>query len=126
MIKSTGHLPDIKKAINLTLHKTAQDVRSEAVVNAQYKTGTLRRSILSDIQETQAVVWSNLPYARMREFGWTIVPKRAKMLAWKSGWVWHYAKKVVQKAHPYLIPAYEKWVKNVGKVLESFIAFTTK
>ena len=126
MIKSTGSLPDIKRAVNLTLHKIAQDVRSEAVIKSPYKTGTLRRSIISDVTETQAKVGSNLPYARMREYGGIIVPKRAKMLAWKSGGKWHYAKKVVQRAKPYLIPAYEKGVVNVGKILESFINYTTK
>lgn len=85
-VKSTGKLPDITKARVKTLYKITQNIRSKAVTNSPYDTGTLRRSILSDVQPTLGVgkVGTNLPYARMREFGGTIVPKKAKMLAWKK------------------------------------------
>ncbi len=128
IVKNTGKLPDIAKAKIKTIYKITQNIRSKAVTNSPYKTGTLRRSILSDVQPElgQGKVWSNLPYARMREFGGVITPKKAKMLAWKSGGKWHFAKRVVQKWKPYLIPAYNSEIPKIGATLKSFIESTTK
>jgi phage gpG-like protein len=119
-------MPDIPKAIKLTLSKVSQDIRSEAVVNSPYKTGTLRRSIMAHIEWNEAKVGSNLPYARMREYGGIIKPNRKKMLAWKNNWKWYFAKQVTQKGKPYLIPAFEKNTRDIGKILKQFITSTTR
>lgn len=126
MIKKTGKMPDIARATYLTLQKVSQDIRSDAVVNSPYRTGTLRRSIMASIEGDTAKVGSNLPYARMREYGGVIKPKRKKMLAWKSNGKWYFAKQVTQKGKPYLIPAFEKNTRDITKILQAFISSTTK
>lgn len=92
------------------------------------RTGFLGRSIVpGNVDDNHAIVYVNAPYAAAEEFGRkqvTIVPKRARVLAWpkaegsrrlsgrartgtKSGDM-GFAMKVVQKArkgHPYIIPA---------------------
>jgi phage virion morphogenesis protein len=44
-------------------------------------TGVLRNSITGEATATGAVVFSNLPYARLHEYGGTVRPKRSKYLA---------------------------------------------
>lgn len=83
-VKITGKFPDIAKAKIIALSRITQNIRTKAVTNAPYKTGTLRRSILSDVTADIGKVGTNLPYARIREFGGTILPKNKKMLAWKK------------------------------------------
>lgn len=125
IIKNIGQLPSVEKARYAILSRATQKIRGEAVTNAPYETGTLRRSILSEVTPTYGKVGSNLPYARFREFGGTIVPKKAKMLAWKRGWKWHFAKKVTQKWKPYLIPAFEKVKSDMGDIIDGELTKTT-
>jgi hypothetical protein len=48
---------------------------------------------------------SKVPYARIQELGGTIKPKRAKLLAWKDGSEWRFAKSVTIKGTHYLARA---------------------
>jgi len=126
-IISKGQLPDIKRAERNTIIKITHEIRSTAITLSPYATWTLRRSILSDTTNpTLWKVWSNLPYARIREFWGTILPKNKPRLAWKKNGKWIYANKVVQKWKPYLMPAFEQWKAHIWAVLEAEIEKTTK
>jgi HK97 gp10 family phage protein len=73
-----------------TLRKGAlaggQVIRNGASRRAPRKSGNLRRSIVAEVKESndeQATIeiGTNLDYAAIQEFGGTIVPKKAKLLA---------------------------------------------
>ncbi len=81
-IKSKGRLPDISKAERLILYKATTKIQTMARSNAPYDTGSLRRSIMTKVSKSRGRVGTNLPYAKMREYGGVILPKRKKMLAW--------------------------------------------
>lgn len=117
-IVTKGKFPVIRSAITRALPVAAQLVRGKAIGNAPYKTGTLRRSIITDVGATSAKVGSNLPYAKIQEFGGTIRPKKKKMLAFKIGGKLVFAKKVTLPSRPYLIPALfssEEQIKRIFK-----------
>lgn len=122
---SEWSLPDIAKAKRKAIVIVTNNIRNDSVESAPYQTGTLRRSILTDVSETQGKVGTNLPYARIREYGGTILPKNKPRLAWQKNWKWIFAKKVVQKWKPYLIPAYKKWIAEIWKILEREIEKAT-
>lgn len=110
-------------------------VQNAAKVNAPYRTGNLRRSIHiggheelagdyngilrehgervpdPEIEETRAAVYvgTNVEYAAQREYGGTIVAKRARYLVWQDDdGNWRRARSVHQKATPYLRPAIDE------------------
>jgi hypothetical protein len=62
------------------LLRAALIVEREAKKRAPHDTGRLRSSISHDVRDHEAVVGTNVIYARQREFGGTIVPKQAKAL----------------------------------------------
>jgi phage virion morphogenesis protein len=67
-------------------------------------TGLLQRSITSRPDAEGVTIGTNKIQARVHQFGATIVPVKAKLLAWKprgSG-QWFFAKKVTIPARPYL------------------------
>lgn len=82
--KKYGEMPDVDKAKYLIIARAVAEIHSEASRNAPYDTGTLRRSLLMDIKPDKGKVGSNLPYAKIQEFGGTIVPKKKKLLMWKK------------------------------------------
>lgn len=88
-------------------------VQNDAKEMAPYRTGTLKRSIHTEVEGdghmAEATVGTNEIYAAQVEFGGTITPKNAKMLHWvdKSG-QHHFAKSVTQPARPYLRPALDQ------------------
>jgi len=95
------------------LHAGAQEIRNAAHDKAPYLTGTLRRSIHSETTEKNGAkvtvqVGTDLEYAAMQEFGGTVVPKRAKMLAFEVDGKKVFARKVEIPAHPYLRPAFDE------------------
>lgn len=108
------------------LARATASIQASAINNAPYDTGTLRRSISQDIRQDYGKVGSNMPYARIQEYGGTIVPKRAKFLAWQKNGRWYRAKKVILKARPYLIPAFEKTKRELGGIIDRELEKTTK
>jgi HK97 gp10 family phage protein len=111
-----------------------QLVVNAAIPKAPKRTGTLRRSIHTEVLEQRAdyaevAVGTDVIYAAIQEFGGVIVPKKAKMLAWqdvKAG-IWHFAHKVTIKPHPYLRPAWDEKIDAVIKeVKRSLVDMITK
>lgn len=64
--------------------------------------GRLRASLTSEVASDRVSVGTNLIYAPPHQFGATIVPVRAKMLAWQVGNAWHFAKRVTIPPRPFL------------------------
>lgn len=78
---------NVSGAIQLMLMDVANVVKNSAKQNAPYLTGTLRRSISTDfnkIQRGTAVVWSDVKYARRREYENNKNPDRKYYL-----WRWY-------------------------------------
>ncbi len=62
---------NVSSAIQIMLMDVANVIQNSAKINAPYLTGTLRKSINTDfdrIQKWVAVVWSDVKYARRREY----------------------------------------------------------
>lgn len=57
-----------EKAVSIAIQNIAFAVRRRATQNAPYLTGTLRRSIVEVVKKDRAIVWSNVAYAKKREF----------------------------------------------------------
>lgn len=55
-IKNEGKLPDIKVAERAILMRATQAIRSEAVINAPYDTGLLRKSISGQVTQNYGKV----------------------------------------------------------------------
>jgi len=100
------------------------------------KTHTLQRSIHVEthskggsfhVPEREAWIGTDLVYAAMQEFGGTVVPVSAPMLAWQDtdnhghkGDEWHFAYSVTIPPHPYMRPAIDETKSEVLlKVAES-------
>ena len=113
--RKLAHLGDIGQAnvLEEALHAGAQEILHSAKDKAPYLTGTLRRSLHSETVEKQGVrvrvlVGTDLVYAAMQEFGGTVVPKKARMLAFEVNGQMVFAKRVTIPAHPYLRPAFDE------------------
>jgi HK97 gp10 family phage protein len=117
------------KKLELALKSGALLIQGPAKEKAPVRTGNLRRSIQIETSSSgdtaEARIGTNLVYARIQEFGGTIVPKSKPMLAWKGDDGWHFAHKVEVPAHPYLRPAFDEHhgaaVTEVGKALKILI-----
>lgn len=86
--------------------------QTAAQANAPVLSGTLRRSIHTEVErrgdEVRARVGTNLPYARQREYGGTIRPVRGPYLMWRTpDGRFVRARSVTQRATPYLRPAFD-------------------
>lgn len=104
------------------LQAGAQPIRNSAIDKAPYLTGTLRRSLHTETVEkrgkkVRVLVGTNLEYAAMQEFGGTVTPKQAKMLAFEVGGKLVFAKRVTIPAHPYLRPAFDE---QKGEAVKQF------
>ena len=104
-----------KKVSAIALRRAADELRNDAVKNAPYKTGTLRRSITIDppLPTNRVTVGSNLIYSRIQDIGGVIEPKTKKYLTFKIGGQWVRVKKV--RINPaggkgYLTPAFDKLI----------------
>ena len=58
----------IQPTIEKSLKQSTQLVRREAIQNAPVLTWQLRRSITTEIKNNYWLVWTNLPYGKVREF----------------------------------------------------------
>lgn len=113
---------DLQPAITKSLWQSAQLVRNDAVDLAPFKTGNLRRSITEFATSNTIEVWSNLEYARIQEFWWTIVPRNKPYLVFKIGWKLIRTKKSVIKWKPYLRPALEQNADEIVNIFTRNIA----
>jgi HK97 gp10 family phage protein len=99
------------------LRKAMLFARSEAMKRAPVKTGHLRRSITSGVDESQALtigwVGSDVKYAAIRELGGEIKPKNGPFLIFQAGNSWVKATRVVQPATPYLEPAVSDNIETI-------------
>jgi hypothetical protein len=59
-----------------------------------------------------------VPYARIQHEGGVIKPKNAKLLAWKEGEKWHFAKSVTIKGTHYLEKAGDATSRNAKRYLK--------
>lgn len=95
-------------------------VQNAALPKAPKRTGTLRRSIHTEVLEQRAdyaevAVGTDVIYAAIQEFGGVVKPKVAKILHWVGeGGVDVFAKSVTIPPHPYLRPA---WDENIDKTI---------
>ena len=72
----------LAEANAIALFRIGQDMKTEAVTNAPFKSGDLRRSIHAYpmMPKDFVVVGTNLKYARIQDLGGTIRPVRVKFL----------------------------------------------
>jgi HK97 gp10 family phage protein len=109
---------DARKAGVTGLKKAAYLVERSAKRKAPVDRGGLRASIATAVDEghLRAEVGPTVVYGRIRELGGTIVPVRAKMLAWQSprgSGNWVFAKRVKQAGTPYMGPALDENVEKI-------------
>jgi len=103
-------------------------VQGKAKEYAPVDKSTLRKSILREFDSDTGKVGSNLEYAKYQEFGTgiygpkgtPIVPKRAKMLAWKSkSGQWIFARSVSGvRPKMFLFNSLAYLKKNIKQVLD--------
>lgn len=120
----------LNKAVESGINLSAEQIKREAKERCPVDTGNLRGKIDKVIKgngmDTVAEVGTNVEYAEAVEFGTTsptvIVPKTARVLAWKdkrTGEV-RFAKRVVlppRQGRPFLTPAYNKWKSRYKLVI---------
>lgn len=104
------------------LHAGAQEILNSAQEKAPYQTGNLKRSLHSETTDKSGsrvvvVAGTDVEYAAMQEFGGTIVPKVANMLAFEVKGKLVFAKSVTIPAHPYLRPAFDE---QKGEAVKQF------
>lgn len=88
----------------------------------QRRTGRLRNSITHDVKiEGNKVVGrigTNVIYGRIHELGGVIKPRQAQYLRFNiPGVGWRMAKSVTIPARPYLRPALEDSIKDIGEMI---------
>jgi len=89
----------------------AKLIEAEAKRQAPVKTGTLSRSITTELAESSEThvlveIGTNLVYAAVQEFGGTITARNAPYLVFQTDdGQWHSVRSVTIPAHPYLRPA---------------------
>lgn len=117
-------------ALSAAVSSGAQVIQNAAKAKAPFRTGTLRRSIHTEVTgsttQAEATIGTDVVYAAQVEFGGTITPKNKKLLHWvDASGVEHFAKSVTQVARPYLRPAFDEKsdeAKNeVGNALQQAI-----
>lgn len=59
---------DLQWAINKSLIQSTLEVQWKAVRFAPYETWNLRRSITTEVKKDTWIVWTNVKYAKLREY----------------------------------------------------------
>jgi len=103
-------------------------VRNE-ITEAPVKTGNLRRSILFKYSPIQAIIKPNSEYAYWVHEGTGIYagkgmirPKNAKVLAWRSGGQWVFAKAVSgQKPNRFVERAWKKSESPIKRIFDKML-----
>jgi phage gpG-like protein len=116
--------PKLTKALELAFFSIGQDMATESRKLAPYKTGNLRGSITVETDGKKARVGTNLVYARIHDVGgsikgYTVRPKRGKVLRFQSGGKTVFARSAKipprrmqpYKGRGYLTPAFKR-MKN--------------
>lgn len=89
------------------------------------RTGTLRRSIESDVDRQYnslvGVLFSNVVYAATQEEGRTIVPRVKDWLRFQVGGQYVFAKKVIIPARPFLGPALQDNLTKIQQIVRDEI-----
>lgn len=117
----------IDKPIKQSLFEVAQNIRTDAVMNAPFKSWTLRRSLSVIVEDKwySATVWTNLIYWPIQEYWWVIEWRNWKNLHFKIWWKWITKKRVTIPWKRYIWKAVEKntptiwdiFIKNIKKYL---------
>ena len=117
----------IDKPIRQSLFEVAQNIRTDAVMNAPFKSWTLRRSLSVIVEDKwySATVWTNLIYWPIQEYWWVIEWRNWRNLHFKIWWKWFTKKRVVIPWKRYIWKAVEKntptiwdiFIKNIKKYL---------
>lgn len=94
------------------LRAGAAPIEARAKELAPYKSGSLRRSIHTEVEVSgakgKAFVGTDLEYAAVQEFGATISAKTGPYLIFQVGGRWVRVPSVEIPAHPYLRPAFDQ------------------
>jgi len=85
-----------EQAIDIALFNIGEGISSDAKNDAPYKTGTLRRSINSQLGKGYVEVGTDVVYAAIHEFGGRTGRNHSVQI----------------NAKPYMMPAYEKMVNG--------------
>lgn len=100
------------QALAAAVQSGAQVIQNAAKEKAPFRTGTLKRSIHTEVAgsatRATAQIGTDVPYAAQVEFGGTITPKKKQMLHWVDENGEHFARSVTQVARPYLRPAFDE------------------
>lgn len=119
-----------ERAVVRALTAGAEIIQNDAKRRAPYKTGTLKRSIhIEQGDGMEVLIGTDAPYAAIQEFGGTITPKKAKMLAFEIKGELVFAHSVTIPARPYLRPAFDEnkdaAIKEVGEALAQLLEAAT-
>lgn len=116
--------PDrLSKAVDISLFRAGNQLKSDGVTMAPYLSGHLRRSITMQKGAMDVKVGTNLVYAQIHDKGGIIRPKKKKYLRFKINGRWVMAKKVripKYKGRGYLTPAFKKLVDGRAKEIFEF------
>lgn len=89
--------------------------------NLHVRSGHLRRSITSGVDKrgNSVMGWigTNVIYGRIHEEGGTILPKKGKYLRFPINGSWRTVKKVVIPERPFLQPAIEENIGQIGNII---------
>ena len=113
----------LKRNLNMAailVQRAARDnVRSGGKSGLHVITGTLHRSITTEVKGFIARIGTNLKYARIHELGGIIRPKSAKALHFTVGGRHRQAQVVHIPARPYLRPALHSNKRKIEKILST-------
>ena len=112
-----------EKPIKKSIAQVAQNVRTDAIKNAPFKSWTLRRSI-SIIEKDNwytNIVWTNVKYASIQEFWGTITAKNKKYLTFKINNKWVRVKSVKIRAKRYFQRAFDDNIKQISDIFNKNI-----
>jgi len=126
-IKITDSIMKIQldKPIKSTIFEIWQNIRTDAVQNAPYKSWTLRRSLSAIYKDKWMTteVGSNLVYAPIQEYGWEITGN-LRFKIWKK---WVRTRRVRIKPKKYLTRAYNKNIPTIQQTFKkNFDRYITK
>lgn len=120
---------DVERAILNGVTKSGLMLQNRAKELAPVKRGALRRSINGKLASTSYIVGTNLPYAKIQEFGGVIRPKKSNFLRWNDGGTWHAARSVAIKPYKgggYFRPALQFVSKQIGGIISKEIVKALK
>lgn len=109
---------EMDKSIEKAVKLTANEYKSDVQKLAPYKTGTYRRSIHVEMSGKVALVGTNLPQARILEYGGVIKPKNGKYLVFIIDGKKVFAKLVHRTAQPHFRPPLDEDIEKYKKIFK--------